>query len=742
MKETLEAKLSEIIFHNEENFYTIGVFETEDEQFTAVGTMPAPRKARTYVLTGEWVNHPKYGEQFAFSSFKEQMPSGEEGILAFLSSGAVKGIGPSTAAAIVSRFKEDSINIIREHPERLTEIRGIGPVKASQIAESYFAQADYAEVMMQLSAYDIPPSACLKLYRIYGSTAVNVLKENPYRIISDVDSIGFIRADAIAKKMGFATDSPYRIKSGIIYVLLRAAQDGNTFVSETELIENASSMLELSRELVSDNLYELAFEGRVFTENIEGRNIVMLKAYCMAEKRVAAKLFELCTADRLPVSANYDRLIHAAEKEKGIELSKTQKDAVVLSLKNGVSIITGGPGTGKTTIINMIIYVLEAAGIKTALAAPTGRAAKRMEETTKRAASTIHRLLEYSYTEDDENLQFQRNAENPLDYECVIVDEMSMVDILLMDGLLAALKPETRLILVGDSDQLPPVGAGNVLKDMLSCGNIFSVRLTDIFRQAEESLIVVNAHLINKGEYPSYNEKDKDFFLMERRSEQDILDTIKELCRKRIPDYIGEEGSESIQVLTPMKKGLLGSIELNKALQEVLNPPEEGKSEKAYGGRIYRTGDRVMQNRNDYDLEYKSLSDFETRHGVFNGDLGVIKNVDNDAGTVSVLFDNERMVVYDYSNLDELETAFAMTVHKSQGSEFPVVIMPLTRFPAVLATRNLLYTALTRAKTLVVLVGVPQVVCAMVDNNELRKRNSALAYRLERLWGFDDEEEN
>ncbi|MBR5926031.1 MAG: AAA family ATPase, partial [Firmicutes bacterium] len=332
--------------------------------------------------------------------------------------------------------------------------------------------------------------------------------------------------------------------------------------------------------------------------------------------------------------------------------------------------------------------------------------------------------------------------ENPLDYECVIVDEMSMVDILLMDGLLAALKPETRLILVGDSDQLPPVGAGNVLKDMLSCGNIFSVRLTDIFRQAEESLIVVNAHLINKGEYPSYNEKDKDFFLMERRSEQDILDTIKELCRKRIPDYIREEGSESIQVLTPMKKGLLGSIELNKALQEVLNPPEEGKSEKAYGGRIYRTGDRVMQNRNDYDLEYKSLSDFETRHGVFNGDLGVIKNVDNDAGTVSVLFDNERMVVYDYSNLDELETAFAMTVHKSQGSEFPVVIMPLTRFPAVLATRNLLYTALTRAKTLVVLVGVPQVVCAMVDNNELRKRNSALAYRLERLWGFDDEEEN
>ncbi len=741
MKETKEVKLSEIIFHNEENFYTIAVFESEDEQFVATGTMPAPKKARSYVLTGEWVNHPKYGEQFAFSSFSEQMPGTEEGILAFLSSGAVKGVGPSTAAAIVEHFKEDSLKIIRENPERLTEIRGIGPVKASQIAESYFAQAEYAEVMMQLSAFDIPASACLKLYRVYGAGAVSVVRENPYRIISDVDSIGFVKADAIAKKMGFDQDSPYRIKSGIIYALSRAAQDGNTFVPETELIESAAFMLELSRELVSDNLYELAFEGRVFSENVEGRNIVMLKTYYMAEKRVAAKLFELCTSERAPISADYGRLIRAAEKEKGIELSKTQKDAVILSLQNGVSIITGGPGTGKTTIINMMIYVLEAAGLKTALAAPTGRAAKRMEEMTKRAASTMHRLLEFSYSEDDDSLMFRKDAENPLDYDCIIIDEMSMVDILLMDGLLAALRPETRLILVGDSDQLPPVGAGNVLKDMLSCGSIFSVRLTEIFRQAEESLIVVNAHLINKGEYPSYNEKGKDFFLMDRRSEQDILDTIKELCRTRLPAYIGEEGSDSIQVLTPMKKGLLGSIELNKALQEVLNPPEAGKSEKNFGGRIYRTGDRVMQNRNDYDLEYKSLKDFETRCGVFNGDLGVIKNVDNDAGTVSVLFDNERMVVYDYSNLEELETAFAMTVHKSQGSEFPVVIMPLTRFPAVLATRNLLYTALTRAKTLVVLVGVPQVICAMVDNNEMRKRNSALSYRLGKLWGFEDEEE-
>lgn len=739
MKEDKSVKLSEIIFHNDDNFYTIAVFESEDEQFVGVGRMPSPKVSREYVLSGEWVVHPKYGEQFSFSSFTETEPGTEEGIFSFLTSGAVRSVGPVTARAIVDRFKEDTLRIIREEPFRLTEVRGIGELKAKQIAESYLAQAEYAEVMMQLSKYDIPPSACLKLYRVYGGEAVKVLQDNPYKLIDDVESIGFLKADAIAEKMGFAKDSEYRVKSGILYMLLRAAQNGHTYVARTDLTEESAAMLDVPRELVSDNMADLAMDGRIFIEDLDGTTVVSLRLYYFAEKKVASLIYRLCNTERMAISANYERLIRASEKDQGISLSELQRNAVISSLQNGVSIITGGPGTGKTTIIKMILAVLNSQGIATALAAPTGRAAKRMQEATGEAASTIHRLLEYSYS-DDEVLRFQRNEENPLEYDCVIIDEMSMVDILLMQGLLSALRPESRLILVGDADQLPPVGAGNVLKDLISGGNIHTVRLNEIFRQAEESLIVVNAHLINRGEYPSFNEKGRDFFMMQRTSDKDILETIKDLCVSRLPAYIGSDSPlEDIQVLTPTKQGLLGSIELNKALQEVLNPPSPVKAEKAFAGRIYRVGDKVMQNKNDYDIEYKSLADFETHYGIYNGDLGIISSVDNDAGTVSVIFDKERIATYDYSNLDELETAFAMTVHKSQGSEFPVVIMPMTRFPAVLATRNLLYTAVTRARKLVVLVGNPNVTCAMVDNNELKKRNSALSYRLDKLWGFDYE---
>lgn len=741
MKEEKSVKLSEIIFYNDENFYTIAVFESLEEQFVATGSMPNPKVGREYLLVGEWIIHPKYGEQFVFSSFMEQQPTTEEGILSFLSSGAIKGVGPATALEIVKKFGEDTLKIIRENPDRLREVKGIGEAKASQIAESYFAQQEYAEVMMQLSSFDISPSACMKLYKVYGARAVDVIKENPYRLINDVYSIGFAKADSIAAKMGFDQTSEYRIGSGLLYCLNQAALSGNTYLTKTVLLDNASQILGVERDLMSDCLYNMVMENKLCVENLDQKEIVMLKRYNKAENHVASLLHILCNQRLKPIATNYKKLIHANEKETGIELSDQQKEAVISSLQNGVSIITGGPGTGKTTIINTILSILKSAEIKTALAAPTGRAAKRMEETTGEPACTIHRLLEYQYADDGESMHFNRNDENPLDYGCIIIDEMSMVDIMLMDGLLTAVKPGCRLILVGDADQLPPVGAGNVLKDMLLDGNIHSIRLTEIFRQAGESLIVVNAHLINKGEYPSYNEKDKDFFMIQRGSETDILETIKDLCVRRLPAFLKDEDAVSkIQVLTPTRKGLLGSVELNKALQAVLNPPAENKPEKNFAGRIYRLGDKVMQNKNDYDLEWKDMNDFETRHGVFNGDLGIIKAVNNDAGTVSVLFDNERFVTYDYSNLDEIETAFAMTVHKSQGSEFPVVIMPQTRFPSMLATRNLLYTAVTRAKQLAVLVGNPQVTNAMVDNNTNEGRNSGLAVRLNRLWGFDNEQ--
>ncbi|MDO5441741.1 MAG: AAA family ATPase, partial [Bacillota bacterium] len=613
MKEEKSTKLSEIIYYNQDNFYTIAVFETTSEQFVATGYLPDPKLGREYLLVGEWVNHPKYGEQFAFSSFTESMPTSEEGILNFLASGAIRGVGIATALLIVKKFGKDSLKIISENPERLTEIKGIGDAKASQIAESYAAQREYAEVMMQLSAFDIASSACMKLYKVYGSKSVEIIKENPYRLIDDVYSIGFQKADAIAEKMGFAKDSEFRIKSALLYVLKRAALNGNTYLSKTELIEATAALLDQPRELVSDTLYNMVLENRLCAEKLDGQDVVMLHYYFKAERHVAALLYRLSHESINALAINFEKQIAITEKKTGMQLSDTQKLAVVSSLCSGVSIITGGPGTGKTTVINTILSILNASNVKTALAAPTGRAAKRMEETTGQAASTIHRLLEYQYADDGESMHFGKNEENQLDFDCIIVDEMSMVDILLMDGLLSAIKPGTRLILVGDADQLPPVGAGNVLKDMLASEKIHVVRLTDIFRQAAESLIVVNAHLINKGEYPSFNEKDKDFFMFARQSEQEILDTIKELCAVRLPKYLNcEDALSKIQVLTPMRKGMLGSIELNKSLQEVLNPAAEGKAEKSFAGRIYRLGDKVMQNKNDYDLEWKDLKDFET----------------------------------------------------------------------------------------------------------------------------------
>ena len=742
MKDEKTGRLAELIYNNESNGYSVLVFETEDEQFTAVGYMLRPLKGRSYRLTGEWTSHPKYGEQFVFTSAEEMRPTTQDGIAAFLSSGIIRGVGPSTAKAIVKRFGTAALAIMEHSPERLTEIPGIGPIKAEAIAAGYAEHREYAETVLALSEYDISPEVCLKLYKEYGTKAVGIVRENPYQLISDIYGIGFTKADKIASRVGIAGDSPHRIKSGVVFRLEQLAQEGSTYAFLTDLAESAAQLLDVARDQVRACIEDLTMDGQIFMENLDGSTIVMLTRYYLAEKRVAAKLYELTHAPLLHIAVDAEKLIRRSEKSSGIELSEKQKHAIVSSMKNGVSVITGGPGTGKTTIINTILEILEAGNIKTALAAPTGRAAKRMEQATGRSASTVHRLLEYSFFESENALRFGRNSESPLEYECVIIDETSMVDILLMDGLLAAIRPGTRLILVGDADQLPPVGAGNVLKDIIDSGVIHSMRLTDIFRQAAESMIVVNAHAINRGEYPDYNEKGKDFFLVGRSRDTDISETIKGLMAERLPRFYPElDPLSDLQVLTPTRKGIIGSVELNRTLQAVLNPPAKAKNECEHFGRIYREGDKVMQNKNDYLLEWRSISDFSEGEGVFNGDIGIIRTVDNDAGLVEVLFDGDRLVEYDNSILDELETAFAMTVHKSQGSEFPVVVMPVSRFAPVLSTRNLLYTAVTRAKRGVVLVGIPEAVNAMVDNNSVISRSSGLKSRLISLWGLDDGEE-
>ena len=729
--EEKKGVLTEIIFHNEENGYTVGVFETEEEYFTCVGCIAEPRKGATYRLTGEFRVHPGYGEQFSFTACEEVMPEGTDEIRAFLASGALKGIGPKTAALIVDKFGEDTLKIMEESPERLTEISGIGEKKAKQIGESYAVRREFAGVSLHFQKYGITSDQAYKLYRAYGADAVALIEENPYRLVDEVYGFGFKRADAIAEKLGVEKESPFRISSGITYALWFYAGEGSAYVPLDELCEKVSGLLDVAPDKVRDMIVTMAFEGKVQLDTVAGVTSVYLFLFYEAEQRVCRNLHLIKNVRIKPLKADPDSMIAMTEREKGITLSDRQKEAVKNSITGGFSVITGGPGTGKTTIINTIINKFEYSGLKTAIAAPTGRAAKRITETSGRYASTVHRLLEYYYNDAADEMVFGRNDENRLEYDAVIVDEASMIDILLMKALTDAIAPGTRFIMVGDADQLPSVGAGNVLADIIESDYANTSRLTEIFRQAGESLIVVNAHRINKGEYPSYNEKDKDFFFMERRREQDVSELIKDLVTRRLKTYYDDlDPVRDIQVLTPAKKGALGSVALNRMLQEALNPPASGVPEKKYGDRVFRTGDKVMQIRNNYQIGWKRRRDFSEGEGIFNGDVGFIQSIDKESGILSVLFDEDKVAEYDFSMLDELELAYAVTVHKSQGSEFPVVVMPVMWFPPVLATRNLLYTAVTRGKRAVVLCGSEERIRAMVDNNRISLRYSGLKSRL------------
>ena len=738
MLEEKQGTIAEIIFHNNENGYTVAVFETETEAFTAVGNIPSASVGRGYVLRGEFITHQTYGEQFSVKEFEEIMPSTKDGIKEFLSSGAMKGIGRKTASAIVSRLGIDTLKIIEQEPQRLTEVSGIGKKTAQRIAEAFGKHREFANIVLYLQQFGISADYAMKLYQVYGADTVKAVEENPYRLVEDVFGIGFKKADKIAEKMGVAEDDEFRIKSGVKFTLSYFAGEGNTFLPQNILCEKTGQLLDLSIQLIEDELPAMAFSGDIRIENLDGRNVVFLEAYYMAEQNVCKRLAAINSAELKPISGGVDSLISRTENATGIYLSENQKHAVITSLNMGVSVITGGPGTGKTTIINTIINILEESGLKTAIAAPTGRAAKRITETSGHYASTIHRLLEYYFSESENMMRFGKTKEDPLDYDAVIVDEASMIDLMLMNGLVSAVRPGTRLIIVGDADQLPSVGAGNVLRDIINSEYIYCTKLTEIFRQAKESMIVVNAHRINRGEYPDCNAKDKDFFLLRRGSEKEMLETIKNLCLTRLPGYYKDVSpTADIQILTPVRKGILGSINLNKELQEVLNPPQPGLEEKQLGERIFREGDKVMQIKNNYQMTWKNLEDFTEGEGVFNGDVGFIKKVDREFNEITVVYDEIRYVTYHFNQLDELELAYAITVHKSQGSEFPIVIMPVSWFPPMLATRNLLYTGVTRGKKSVVLVGSENKLNSMVDNDRISERFSGLGIRLKRLMGME-----
>ncbi len=729
------GKLEHIIFHNDENGYTVAIFETEEEQFTVTGSFHHPNPALQYRIIGNFKVHKKYGEQFNVESYEEMMPEGTDGIRDFLAAGTIKGIGPKMAETIVEKFGQSTMEVMENSPEKLLEIKGIGVKRLAVIVKSFGETIEFTRVSFALQEMGISTGQSVRIYKAYGNDAVTVIKENPYCLVEDIYGMTFRRADEIAMKLGFEPDCQFRLESGVAYVLSQFAMSGSTFMPKSELVDATVHLLDVRIEQVEDCLIQMVFQGSIQTDTVEDRQVIYLYGYYLAEQSVAWHLSQLMEAHVEALPVDLENAISESERRSrnGIHLSNEQRDAVRKALLSNVCIITGGPGTGKTTIINTIVRILMDLDVKTALTAPTGRAAKRMSETSGVTATTIHRLLEYTFLEGSTEMHFGRNEENPLEYKAIVVDEASMVDLMLMDGLLKAIRPGTRLIIVGDVDQLPSVGAGTVLRDMIQSEYIPTVRLTEIFRQAGESLIVVNAHRIQQGEYPSYNEHNKDFFLMNRDSDQSILSTMEELFRGRLQNYYDfiHDGFD-IQVITPTKKGLLGTVNLNQVLQEVLNPPEPGKREKKYMSKVFRTGDKVMQIRNDYQTEWKSTDGDTEGRGVFNGDMGRITGISEETGRISVAFD-DKQVIYEEDNLQDLELAYAITVHKSQGSEFPVVVMPMTWFPPMLMTRNLLYTAVTRGKSLVVLVGKSDRLNAMVDNNRTEARYTGLQQRLRQM---------
>ena len=737
---TLEATIQDITYHNEENGYTVLQARHGREPVTVVGVLPMLASGEQVIFEGSWTEHHQYGKQWKATGCEILQPTTLLGIERYLSSGLIKGVGPATAKVLVGHFGKDTLEIMTAQPHRLTEIPKIGPKRAQQITKSFHEQMVVRSAMVFLQSYGVSASLAVKISKQYGENTKAVIQANPYRLVEDIEGVGFLTADRIALALGIPQDSQERIASGLLFSLKDSATSaGHTCMPSSMLIQKAARLLRVEGELVENELKEMILQRTVVTGQGEEDLLVYLPLYLSAEREVAMRLHELMAALPYQPSDHTQQQIAFFEKTNAIFFHPEQKKAVQAAIDEGVLVITGGPGTGKTTIINCIIQLLAQGGENFVLCAPSGRAAKRMSEATGVEAKTIHRLLEYGG--DDSN--FSRNQENPLETDCVIIDEMSMVDLLLMRTLLRAVLPGTRLIMVGDADQLPSVGAGNVLEDILHSDTVPSVRLSEIFRQDEDSMIVLNAHRINRGEMPLYNSKGSDVFFERKYTFKEAADTITTLCTNRLPEFLrmttGEkvDPAQAIQVLSPTKKGECGVWQLNKLLQQALNPPKPFKNEVQYGDNLFRTGDKVMQIKNDYQIVWEKKNGFETEEGtgVFNGDIGYITAIDDDSGEITVLFDEEKWVTYQDQQREALELAYCISIHKSQGSEFPVVILPVVGGPPMLLTRNLFYTAITRAKKLVVMVGKEEAIAAMVGNNHIAKRYTTLGTRLTEMIG-------
>ncbi len=739
MSESITGYIDHIIFRNEDNGYTVMVLKgvSEEDELTCVGSFPVVTQGASVELEGNFTQHPVYGKQFQAVRLTEKMPEDALAMERYLGSGAIKGIGAALAGRIVRHFGDDTFQIVENEPERLSEVKGISEKKAREIAMQIAEKSDMRKAMMFLQKYGISLNLGAKIYQKYGDSVYSVLQENPYRLADDISGVGFKIADEIAYRIGIHTDSDYRIKSGMVYTLLQATGEGHVYLPKDELFQRAAELLGVDSSYMEKHLVDLAMERKIVQKEQGDQILIYPAQYYYLELNTARMLRELdifCPEDEKIV----ERRIAQIEKETGTVLDEMQKKAVQEAAGHGLLILTGGPGTGKTTTINAIIRYFEGEGAEIRLAAPTGRAAKRMTEATGYEAQTIHRLLELSGMPEDDRegqpIHFERNAENPLETDVIIIDEMSMVDIHLIHSLLMAVTAGTRLILVGDENQLPSVGPGNVLRDIIRSGQFPVVELKKIFRQASESDIVVNAHKINKGEQVEINNKSRDFFFLKRYDADIIIRVVIALIQEKLPKYVEAKPFE-IQVLTPMRKGLLGVERLNQILQRYLNPPDASKKEKEIGQGLFREGDKVMQVRNNYQLEWEIRGRYgipiEKGVGVFNGDTGIIKTINEFAETAEVEFEDGRWAEYSFKQLDELELAYAVTIHKSQGSEYPAVIIPLLSGPRMLMNRNLLYTAVTRARKCVTVVGSEETFRDMIRNEKQQRRYSSLDQRIQ-----------
>ena len=743
MEETIEGYVDHIIYRNQENGYTVASLIVDGEELTCVGTFQALSEGETICGKGRYTEHPSYGQQFSIYSYETVVPQDAFAIERYLGSGAIKGIGAALAARIVRKFGDDTLRIIEEEPERLAEVKGISERKAREIAEQVEEKADMRKAMMFLQKYGISQTLGVKIYQQYKQDMYRILKENPYKMAEDINGIGFKMADEIASRIGIHTDSDYRIRSGLLYILLLATGEGHVYLPKKLLLERAQQLLGVQADYMEKHLTDLSIDRKIVIKEIETNHtgkqqVIYASQYYQIELHTAQMLHELNVKDTAEEEVLQEKIKQIQRAEK-IDLDEKQQEAIKEAVRNGLMVITGGPGTGKTTTINAIIRYFEMEGLDIYLAAPTGRAAKRMTEATGYEAKTIHRLLELTGIPEESSarVHFERNAQNPLEADVIIIDEMSMVDIFLMHALLSAVVTGTRLILVGDVNQLPSVGPGSVLKDIIRSGEFPVVELTKIFRQASQSDIVVNAHKINQGIPVVLDNKSMDFFFLKRYDANVIISVVITLIQKKLPKFVDAQPYD-IQVLTPMRKGLLGVERLNGILQQYLNPPEKEKKEKEHGNGLFREGDKVMQIKNNYQIEWEVRGLYgipvEKGVGVFNGDTGILREINTFAETVTVEFDERKFVEYSFKQLDELELAYAITIHKAQGSEYPAVIIPLLGGPKMLMNRNLLYTAVTRARRCVTLVGDEKTFEEMENNRMEQSRYTTLDLRIKETY--------